>query len=633
MSAGAGARSRQPAGLAQERMPEDDLYAMRHSLAHILASAVSRLWPGARFGVGPPTKDGFYYDIDTGEARISTGDFGRIEAEMHKIIKQKQTFKPSSLPIDRALAWAQDNSQPYKEELLNDLKRQGTTAAQDIDPTTLGLPADGASSVSEVSFYTNGDFTDLCLGPHVAHTGRVGAFKLLRVSGAYWRGQEDKPQLQRIYGVAFPTPKELEAYLAETAEQKTRDHRRLGAELGIFMSDELVGSGLPLWLPNGAIIHRELERFFVSEEEKRGYQHVITPELGQLSLYEKSGHYPYYKDSMYAPLDIDGHKFILRPMSCPHHFQIFNRRPRSYRELPVRLAEMANMYRYEQSGELSGLARVRGFRLADAHLICGLHQVETEIKSTLDLINHVARTLGLKKGEDYFYRLSRGAEQSDKYHQDAAAWQAAEAQLRRALEADGAYFYEDVDEAAFYGPKIDVQTRDYAGREDTLWTLQYDCLMPHRFDLHYIDEKGQRQPTVVLHRSLGAFCRLIGYLIEHYAGNFPLWLAPQQLRLATVGNRPETVNYARKLRDQAVELGIRAGLDDSDHSLGKKIQRAELEKIPCLLVIGEREIDKGQTTPRLRRDLDNGNARSRSFKQILQILAEDIRARALEAKL
>ena len=609
-------------------MEENNLYAMRHSLAHVLASAVKQLWPQARFGVGPPTADGFYYDIDTGEKRISTADFERIETEMRKIIKEKQAFKASSLPIGEALAWARDNDQPYKTELLNDLKRQGTTAAKEIDSAVLGLPADGAGSVSEVSFYTNGDFTDLCLGPHVENTGRVGAFKLLRVSGAYWRGQEDKPQLQRVYGVAFPTPEELEKYLAETAEQKTRDHRRLGVDLGIFMSDDLIGSGLPLWLKNGTVIHQQLEKFFATEEEKRGYEHVITPELGRLGLYEKSGHYPYYKDSMYAPIDIDGHKFILRPMSCPHHFQIFNRRPRSYREMPFRLAESANLFRYEKSGELSGLMRVRGFRLADAHLICGLHQVEDEIKSTLQLINHVAQTLGLKKGEDYFYRLSKGGgEQGDKYHQDAAAWQSAEAELRRALEADGAYFYEEVDEAAFYGPKIDIQTRDYAGREDTLWTLQYDFLMPQRFDLHYIDEKGQRQPTVVLHRSLGAFCRLIAFLIEHYAGNFPLWLAPQQLRLATVSDQPTIIDYARKLRGQAIDLGIRTGLDDGGHSLGKKIQRAEMEKIPCLLIIGDQELEKKQTTPRLREDLTGGKTKSQSFDQILKILAEDIRTR------
>ena len=493
-------------------MKEEDLYAMRHSLAHVLASAVKRIWPQAQFGIGPTTDDGFYYDIDVGEKRISTADFERIEAEMRKIIKGKQVFKASTLPIEEALAWAREDNQPYKEELLNDLKREGTTAIGELDPAAMGLPADGRAAVEEVGFYTNGDFTDLCRGPHVADTGAVGAFKLLRVSGAYWRGREDKPQLQRIYGVAFPTREELEDYLAENENRKARDHRRLGAELGIFMIDDLVGSGLPLWLKNGTIIHQELERFFTDEERKRGYEHVVTPELAQLGLYEKSGHYPYYKDSMYAPIEIDGRKFILRPMSCPHHFQIFNRRPRSWREMPLRLAEMANLFRYEKSGELSGLMRVRAFRLADAHIICGLHQVEEEIRSVLELINHTAGHLGLKKGEDYFYRLSKGdPERDDKYHQDTGGWRAAEDQLRQALKDDGAYFYEDVDEAAFYGPKIDVQMRDYAGREDTVWTLQYDFLMPQRFDLHYIDEKGQRQPTVVLHRGLGAFCRLIGF--------------------------------------------------------------------------------------------------------------------------
>ena len=615
-------------------MEEDNLYIMRHSLAHILASAVKRLWPQAQFGVGPPTADGFYYDIDVGEERISTADFERIEAEMRKIIKEKQAFEASSLSIDEGLAWAREQGQTYKEELLNDLKRQGTTAIKELDPATIGLPGDGKAAVNEVGFYTNGDFTDLCRGPHVASTGDVGAFKLLRVSGAYWRGREDRPQLQRIYGAAFPTKEELENYLAEAESQKARDHRRLGTELGIFMIDDLVGSGLPIWLKNGAIIHRELEKFFVAEEEKRGYDHVITPELAQLSLYEKSGHYPYYKDSMYAPIEIDGRKFILRPMSCPHHFQIFGRRPRSWREMPVRLAEMANMFRYEKSGELSGLMRVRGFRLADAHIICGLHQVEDEIRGVLELINHAASSLGLKKGEDYFYRLSKGdTGRGDKYHQDAAAWKAAETQLRQALKDDGAYFYEDIDEAAFYGPKIDVQMRDYAGREDTVWTLQYDLLMPQRFDLHYIDESGQRQPTVVLHRGLGAFCRLIGFLLEHHAGKLPLWLAPEQLRLITVSGRPEVIGYAKKLRDQAIDLGIRTGLDASDHSVGKKIQRVELEKIPCSLVIGDKEIKEGRTVPRLRDDLKEEGERSHKPEDVLKILADEIRAKALKSKL
>ena len=615
-------------------MKEDDLHIMRHSLAHILASAVKRLWPQAQFGVGPPTDDGFYYDIDVGETRISTADFERIETEMRKIIKEKQSFKASTLPIDEALVWAREQNQPYKEELLNDLKSKGTTAFEELDPATMGLPAGGKAAVSEVGFYSNGDFTDLCQGPHLDNTAQAGAFKLLRVSGAYWRGQEDRAQLQRIYGIAFPTKEELENHLAESESQKAKDHRRLGAELGIFMIDDLVGSGLPLWLKNGAIIHRELEKFFVAEEEKRGYDHVITPELAQLSLYEKSGHYPYYKDSMYTPIDIDGRKFILRPMSCPHHFQIFGRRPRSWREMPIRLAEMANMFRYEKSGELSGLMRVRAFRLADAHIICGLHQVEDEIRGVLELINHAAGSLGLKKGEDYFYRLSRGdTNRDDKYHQDAAAWRAAEAQLRQALKDDGAYFYEDVDEAAFYGPKIDVQMRNYAGHEDTVWTLQYDFLMPQRFDLHYIDENGQKQPTVVLHRGLGAFCRLVGFLLEHHGGKLPLWLAPEQLRLVTVGDKPEVIDYARKLRDLAIDLGIRVSLDASDHSVGKKIQRVELEKIPCSLVIGEKELKDKRTVPRLRNDLKKGDGRDHKPEEILETLAREIRTKALKSEL
>lgn len=588
-------------------MNEEQLHAMRHSLAHITANAVQHLWPDAKFGVGPVVENGFYYDIDLGDQKVSEDDFDKIEKEMQKIINQGQEFVRSTKPIDDAIQWAQEKGQPYKEELLNDLKRSGTTVAKDLDSDELGTITEGDAAVNEVSFYTNGDFTDLCRGPHVANTKDVGAFKLLRVAGAYWRGNEKNPQMQRLYGVAFATQEELNQYLERLEQARLRDHRKLGKELDLFTVSPLVGKGLPLWTERGAKIRRLLERFIVEEEERRGYHHVITPDIANISLYETSGHYPYYKDSMYAPIDIDGEKFMLRPMTCPHHFQMYLDQPRTYKDLPMRIAELAKLYRYEQSGELSGLIRVRSFTLADSHIVSTVDQAKDEAMGALDLIEYCATVFGLVKGKDYRYRLSLGDRNDEgKYYKDDEAWERAEGVLRAVLQERNDPFYEAEAEAAFYGPKIDVQMKNVLGKEDTAFTVQYDFVMPKRFKLTYKDSEGNDQEPVVIHRSsIGAIERVFAFLTEFYAGWYPLWLAPEQVRILTINDTVnDYVNEIKATLDETVLMKplryneIRYSIDDRNESLGKKIREATALKIPVQLIVGPKDQDAREVSVR-----------------------------------
>lgn len=588
-------------------MNDEQLHAIRHSLAHITASAVKRLWPEAKFGVGPVVENGFYYDIDLGETKISEQNFGKIEKEMRRIINQGQNFERLTMPIDEAIVWAQENGQPYKEELLNDLKRSGTTVAKDLDADEMGTITEGDAALDEVSFYKNGDFTDLCRGPHVANTKDVGAFKLMRVAGAYWRGSEKNPQMQRLYGVAFATQEELEQHLEMLEQAKMRDHRKLGQELDLFTSSPLVGKGLPLWTERGAKIRRLLERFIVEEEERRGYHHVITPDVANISLYETSGHYPYYKDSMYAPIDIDGEKFMLRPMTCPHHFQLYLDKPRTYKELPMRIAELAKLYRYEQSGELSGLIRVRSFTLADSHIVCMPDQAAHEARGALDLIEYCATVFGLEKGKDYRYRLSLGDRSDEgKYYKDDEAWEKAESVLREVLASRNEPFYEAEGEAAFYGPKIDVQMKNVLGKEDTAFTVQYDFVMPKRFKLSYKDSENLDQEPVVIHRSsIGAIERVFAFLTEFYAGWFPLWLAPEQIRILTINDTVlDYVDEVKQILGDTVLMKplkyneLRVSVDDRNESLGKKIREATSLKIPVQLIIGPKDKEAREVSVR-----------------------------------
>ncbi|MBI2356480.1 threonine--tRNA ligase [Candidatus Dojkabacteria bacterium] len=556
-----------------DNIPE--IEKMRHTASHILAQAVLKYYPDAKLGIGPAIEDGFYYDFEFSEP-IYEEDLEKIEKEMKKIIDDNLPLTQSYMKRKDAEKYLKEKDQKYKLELLKDIPDK------------------------ELSFFATGEdaFIDMCRGPHVQSTGRVGAIKLMSIAGAYWRGDEKKPMLTRIYGLAFKKKSELTAHLELLAEAEKRDHRVLGKELGLFIYSDLVGKGLPLWTPKGATIRRILERFIVDEEIKRGYQHVYTPDIAKIELYKKSGHYPYYKDSMYSPIKVDDEEFMLRPMTCPHHFEIYSSQKRSYRELPMRIAELAKLYRYEKSGELSGLIRVRSFCLADAHIIAMPSQAESEIHKALDLIEFAAETFGLQPNKDYRYRLSLGDRtNSEKYYKDDESWEFAENVLRDVLKERKVESYEAPGEAAFYGPKIDIQMRNILGKEDTAFTVQYDFVMPKRFDLRYSDDNGEEKEPIVIHRSsIGAIERIIAFLIEKYAGVFPLWLAPVQVKVLPISD--EQAEYARKVTDRLISEDIRAVLDDRNETLQYRIRDGEVNKIPYLLIVGNKEIDTNTVSVR-----------------------------------
>jgi len=544
----------------------------RHSLSHLLAYAIKELYPEAKLSIGPAIDNGFYYDIDFGDLKINEANLKDIEKKMAYLIKQNLKFERSECPIDEAIKKEKSEKEIYKEELITDLKAGGETV---------------------VSYYTVGKFTDLCRGPHINNTNQIkpGSYKLNKLAGAYWRGDEKNKMLTRIYGLAFDTKEELDEYLKMMAEAEKRDHRKLGKELGLFVFSELVGKGLPLWTEKGSVVRRELERFIVDEEIKRGYRHVYTPDIARLDLYKTSGHYPYYKESMYAPIKIDEEEFMLRPMSCPHHFELYKSQPHSYRQLPVRIAELAKLYRYEQSGELTGLIRVRGFCLADAHVIARLDQAEDEINRALDLIEYATKVLGFEANKDYRYRLSLGDRKDDKkYFKDDAAWDNAEGILRSVLKNRNVESYEAEGEAAFYGPKLDIQMKNVFGKEDTAFTVQYDFVMPKRFKLEYTNQNGKVEEPIVIHRSsIGAIERVIAFIIERCAGNFPIWLSPVQVQLIAVAEAH--IAHCEKLAAEFKAAGIRVEIDDANETVGNKIRKAVNEKVPYMLVIGDKEVN------------------------------------------
>jgi len=573
---------------------------MRHSLAHVLMQALEHLYDAIP-GVGPAIANGFYHDFDAGY-QVKEDDLAKIEEEMKKIIKNNLTIKGKEMPVVAGIKFLQAKKYKYTAELAQDLKKEGE---------------------GRISFYEQGDFTNMCKGPHLNSTGEINpeSFKLTKIAGAYWKGNEKNEMLTRIYGVAFKTKKELDEHLAMLAEAEKRDHRKLGKELDLFVFSEIVGKGLPMLTPKGTVIRKELEKFVLEEEAKRGYQHVVTPNLAKVELYKKSGHYPYYKDTMYPIMKVDEEELILRPMTCPHHFELYNSRPRSYKELPVRLAEIAHQYRYEKSGELSGLTRVRMFCLADAHIICAKEQADDEIKNVLDLIDYANKIFGLEKGKDYRYRLSLGDRNDDKkYYQDDAAWDKAEDILRNVLKKTGAPYFEATGEAAFYGPKIDVQMKKVNGQEETAFTVQYDFVMPKRFKLNYVDKDGKEKEPIVIHRSsIGCFERTMAFLIEHYAGAFPVWLSPVQVKLLAVSEKH--VKHCQKLADEFSQQGIRVEVDASDETVGNKIRKAIKEKTPYMLVIGDKEINstKLQIRDRGRQEVREIE-KAKFIKEILKIV-------------
>jgi threonyl-tRNA synthetase len=579
----------------------DQLHAMRHSLAHIMATATQRLWPEAKFGVGPVVADGFYYDIDLGETKISEDDFAKIEAEMQQIIKDNAPFEHFEKPVDEAIAWAQEAKQPYKEELLNDLKRAGTTVAKDLNADELGTITEGDAAVASVSFYKNGDFTDLCRGPHVESTGKVGAFKLMRVAGAYWRGNEKNAQMQRLYGVAFATPKELRQHLDMLAEAKKRDHRKLGQELDLFVFSDLVGSGLPLFTPRGTVMRTELTNFAESLREASGFRRVSIPHITKTDLYKVSGHWDKFGDELFLVESQEtSDKFALKPMNCPHHNQIYASSPRSYRDLPIKYFETTTVYRDEKSGELGGLTRVRSISQDDSHAYCRLDQLEETVDQLIADVQMLYETLGMSLKARLSFR-----DDTDKYLGDLKLWNEAQSIIKMRAESNGLEYFEAEGEAAFYGPKIDFMATDAIGRVHQVATVQVDFVQPERFELEYTAEDGNKQRPVMVHCAiLGSIERFLGVYIEHTAGRFPIWIAPEQIRIITVNQEEKTVTFATEVEAKAKALGLRAGVDNANESVGKKIRAAEVAKVPYTIVLGEKEIANNEVVPRIRHDME-----------------------------
>lgn len=607
---------------------EDQLHAMRHSLAHIMANAIQHIWPETKFGVGPVVENGFYYDVDLGEAKLSEEDFDRIEAEMHKIIKTAEPFERFEMSVDEAIVWAIDNGQPYKQELLNDLKRAGTTVAKELDAQELGLAAEGDSKVEHVSFYRNGDFTDLCRGPHVEATDKVGAFKLMRVSGAYWRAKETNPQMQRIYGVAFATEKELRQYLQLLEEAKKRDHRKLGQELDLFFFHE-TAPGMPYWLPKGVVLYNELVNFWREEHTLRDYHEIVSPLLNKKELYITSGHFDHYWDDMFTTEETpEGELYGMKAMNCPNAMIVFGSRQRSYRELPLRLSDTDTLHRYERSGTLNGLLRVREFRQDDAHIFVSEEQIKEEYQRIFEITERFYSIFNM----EYSFRLGT---RPDKFMGDAALWDKAEATLKGILEESGRDYFIEEGDGAFYGPKIDILMKDALGRPWQMGTIQLDFQQPLRFDLKYVDKDGHEKTPIAIHRVIyGSLERFIGILIEHTAGRFPVWLAPEQVRIISVNQEDATVSFADKLAEQARKLGLRATVDNDNESVGKKIRGAELAKIPYTVVIGEKEVAGGGLTPRVRKDMQvSDRVESRTAEEFLKTVAHEAKARTSKTSL
>ena len=611
----------------------ESLDVLRHSTAHIMARAIMRIYPGVKLAFGPTTTNGFYYDVDIPGKHLSEDDFPAIEAEMAKIVTAAEPFERFSLPVAEAIPFCDGLSQGYKvEHITEELYKFGI-----------------------LSFYRQGEFVDLCRGPHIPHAGKLGAYKLVSIAGAYWKGQTDRPMLQRVYGTAFFDKKELDAHLAHLEEAKKRDHRRVGKELGLFTISQLVGSGLILWMPKGAIVRGVLENFLKDELLKRGYQPVYTPHIGKVDLYRTSGHYPYYRESQFptikmlndsavtlvaglekGTLDDEAQKkllaeshiepgpywtldaparigyieeravveeYLLKPMNCPHHTQIFAAQPRSYRDLPVRLAEFGTVYRYEQSGELSGMTRVRGFTQDDAHLFCTADQVRDEFRATMELTQFVLKSLGLN---DYKLRLSKHDPSDPKYAGAAGdLWRQAEEDIRSVLLEMALPFEEAPGEAAFYGPKADFIVRDCLGRQWQLGTVQLDYVLPERFGLTYTGADNAPHRPVMIHRApFGSMERFMGILIEHFAGAFPLWLAPEQVRVLPISEKFN--EYAQKVVSELKSAGLRAEVDLRAEKIGAKIRNAQIEKIPVMLVVGAKESEDGTVSYRDRLDGDQG---------------------------
>ncbi|NLY10421.1 MAG: threonine--tRNA ligase [Firmicutes bacterium] len=566
---------------------EEGLDVLRHTVAHIMAQAVRRLWPDTKLGIGPTIENGFYYDFDLKHS-FTPEDLTKIEAEMEKIIQEDLLITREEISLEEAKKLFTDDGEVYKLELIDELKDQ------------------------QISVYRQGEFYDLCRGPHLNSTGKVKAFKLLNVAGAYWRGDSERPMLQRIYGTAFPKKSELDEYLVQLEEAKKRDHNKLGRELELFTTSELVGQGLPLMMPKGAKVLQILQRFVEDEEEKRGYLMTKTPFMSKKDLFEQSGHWEHYQDGMFkVPGDDEDDMLALRPMTCPFQFLIYKSKLRSYRELPIRYAETSTLFRNESSGEMHGLIRVRQFTISEGHLICTNDQVESEFKGALDLINFMLDTLGLR--EDVWYRLSKwDPDNKDKYIGSPEAWERTQEQMRNILDSLGLEYKEAEGEAAFYGPKLDIQARNVHGKEDTIITVQIDFSLPERLDLSYVDRDGEKKRPIVIHRtSIGCYERTLAMLIEKYAGAFPTWLAPIQVKVLPVSD--DFVDYAKETAQKLQYAGIRVEVDTRPEKIGYKIRGAQMQKVPYMLVVGAKEKDNNLVAVRHRKEGDIGQMSANDF--------------------
>jgi threonyl-tRNA synthetase len=612
-----------------ERQKMTDLERLRHSCAHVMATAILRLWPEAQLAAGPPVENGFYYDLEL-KHHISPEDFEKIEAEMKKVVKENQPFERIVVSRPEAVR----------------LAKEGSLGALGPRPEPSKFKLDILKSIpenEEISLYRNGDFTDLCAGPHVLRTGNIGAFKLTSVASAYYKGDESNPQLQRIYGTAFKNRTDLDGYFAQLEEAKKRDHRKLGRDLDLFHIDDQVGPGLVLWKPKGAIVRKELQNFISEELSRRGYTEVFTPHIAKLGLFRTSGHYPFYRESQFPPLvepeflqkladegctcaelsnrlesgEIDG--FLLKPMNCPMHIRIYASSQQSYRDLPIRLAEFGTVYRWEQSGELSGLTRVRGFTQDDAHLFCTEEQVAAELEGCMQLVFKIFETLGM---DSYRVRIGLRDPDSLKYVGSPEQWDHAESALEKAATALGVAYVKERGEAAFYGPKLDFIVKDVIGREWQLGTVQVDYNLPQRFDLGYVASDNSVRRPVMIHRApFGSMERFCGVLIEHFAGAFPTWLAPEQVRVLPISDKH--LEYGRRILNQLAEAKIRAKLDDGSDKIGAKIRLAQLEKVPYMLVLGAREEQAGEVAVRSRKSGDEGAiGASRFVERILKEISE-----------
>jgi threonyl-tRNA synthetase len=578
-----------------------ELNTLNHSCAHMMAQAIKRLYPGAKFWVGPVVDEGFYYDVDVPSGTITDEDIEAIEKEMKKCAKEAKKIVRREISKAEALEMFKDDE--YKLDLISGLD-------------------DG-----NISIYTQGEFTDLCRGPHVDNTKLCKNFKLVKHSGAYWKGDAKNKVLQRIYGVCFPTPEELEAHLKELNEAKERDHRKIGKDLSLFMTDDLIGQGLPMFLPKGYTIWNELETYIREKEIRLGYQHVLTPCIGTVNLYKTSGHWDHYKENMFPAMEVDDETFVLRPMNCPHHMMIYANAPHSYRELPIRIAEIAHDFRYEASGALKGIERGRHFCQNDSHLFVTPDQIRDEFKSVVDLIFDVYKDFGIT---NYRCVLSlRDPSDKEKYHDDDEMWNTAEQALRDTLDSIGIEYTEEIGEAAFYGPKLDVNVKPAVGAEYTLSTCQLDFCLPAKFDLKYVDADGSKKTPVVLHRAiLGSLDRFMAYILEETKGKLPTWLSPVQVKVLPLSDK--YVDYSQKIYEKLLDEGIRAEIDTRDEKIGYKIREARLEKVPYMLVLGQKEEETGEVAVRSRFAGDEG---AKNFDEFVKSIKEEINTKTIREEI